>query len=511
MKKILSFIKKRPVTTIGLILTLVIVGNIIQNKNEPPVWTTDTVTQGSVRSIVSISGTVDAVGTAELLFPTSGIIEKIAVKEGDVISAGTILATLIHNDLKADYADALAAVRIAEADYAELIAGLRPEEREVTKTNEEIARDDVERVRNEENIKVQNAYRTLISSDLIMEPENKGGTAAAPAITGTFTCADTPSRYEDTETYTYIVDIYRSAARSGYSYRLSGVETGSAAAYNDTFGNIGTCGLSMQLIPGEVYSNGRWFIHMPNTQSSTYTTNLNAYKLAHIGRENAIRTAEQNAILATQNATVDTASPRSEAVTRSAGKVEQARARLAAIAAQIEDHTLRAPFDGIVSKVDAVIGESIQSKPILTMVSESEYQLTVRIPEIDITKISTGQKAEVVFDARADETRMATVAFISPLAEEIDGVSYFEAILTLDNEIPWIKSGLNADVDILIETREDVVRIPKRYLITNDAQTTVRIPNGNTTVEKPVTVRFTGNDGYVEIEGVDIGQTIIAP
>lgn len=497
----IAFVRRHLVLV--LILTAIIIGIVIYfgTRDTTPNWTTDTVSTGTVRNLVSVSGVIDAVSTAELAFPTPGTLESIAVKEGDTVTEGQLLATLSHNDLKADYQDALASVLIAQADRDELINGISKEDRAVSQTTAEIARENLVRITKEQNEKVMSAYRTLLSDDLVARPQDKESSDTAPLLSGTYTC----------DAGTYTISTFASGAQSGYSYRLTGIEEGTFSAYTESSAPLGTCGLSIQFDADAHYGNSKWTITIPNTESTTYLTNKNAYDLASTQQTNAIHEAEQQLTLALQNNERDIATPRSEALARANARVLQAQARLDAISAQIRDHLLKAPFTGTITNIDPVPGETVTTAPFMTMVSADSFALTALIPEIDVTKITIGKKAEVLFDARPDQKLSATVVFISPLAKEIDGVSYFEAKLVLDTPADWLKSGLNADVDITIEARENVTRIPKRYVKEMDGNYTVLVQHGNEAVPTPVTIVFTGNDGFVEIHGIAVGTTIIAP
>ena len=501
MQKLLPLVRKRKKTFI-FIAVLAAIALYFGTKGEPaPTWTTDTVTRGTVQQIVSVSGTVHAVGSADLAFPVSGIIERIHVSEGMSVMKGDVLATLAHDDLNADYQDAEAALLIAKANQIELIQGQRAEARDVSKTTADIAREELARVTAEQDERVASAYRTLLSSDLAAVPEKSDNEDVPPTITGTYTC----------EAGTYFLDIFSSKARSGISYALSGLEKGTFTAYMESSAPMGACGLRIQFDADENYASSRWIVAVPNTESASYLTNLNAYNLAVTSRTNAIRAAEQKLTLAEQTLALDTAAPRNEALMRAEAEVLQAEAQLRVARTRIDDHILTAPFDGTITNVEPLAGEAIQAEPIITILSPHAYELTALIPEIDITKVRDGQKAQVVFDARADEIIPATITFISPLAEEVDGVSYFEAKLALEAETPWLRSGLNADIDIIVESHDNVTRLPKRYVIENDGSYTVQIPQGEASTTVPIEVLFKGNDGFVEVANIQEGTTVIAP
>jgi HlyD family secretion protein len=76
---------------------------------------------------IEASGTVEAT-TADLGFQTGGRVQEIAVREGDVVSAGALLAQLDLAEPEARRAAAEAQVAAARAFLRELERGARPEE-----------------------------------------------------------------------------------------------------------------------------------------------------------------------------------------------------------------------------------------------------------------------------------------------------------------------------------------------------------------------------------------------
>lgn len=471
-------------------------------RDAGPARTTDVVTRGEITHIVSVSGTVQAENTAELTFPATGIVAEVFVHEGDVVTKDQILSTLEHSDLFAERQDAVAALAIAEANRDELVRGPRSEERDVTDITVQIAKENLARTMQEEREKVENAYRTLLSDDLEAYPIDTQNNDVPPVITGTYVCGKEGA---------YALSIFGSNARSGHSYRLNGLETGTFSAYTESPAPLGTCGLFIQFDGAESYRSDDWEILIPNTRGDSYTINLNAYLLARKLEETTVAAARQALQKAESEYILENADPREEARVRAEAAVMQAGARLSVIDARIADHTLRAPFAGTVSAVHVVHGEVADTISAITLVANDIFELTVRIPEIDITRIAVGQHADIVFDARPEEVISSTISFVSPMATEIDGVAYFEAKLRFDNPPAWLRGGLNADVDIVTERREWALRIPKRFLAQEGDTSFVLVPEGESTARVPVTVGFTGNDGFVEITGLSEGATVVAP
>jgi len=496
------FLRHRTLIIVAFVLVAGLSLYLLTKEDAAPDWVTGTVEKGAVRELVSVSGIIESEGEATLSFPVSGIVSDVLVAEGATVTEGQILATLEQDELVAERQDAYAALLIAQADKDELESGPRTEARDITKATVEIARADLERTVSEEAKKVANAYRTLLSDDLEALPLDANVEDVPPTISGTYTCA---------KEGVYTMEVFRSGSQSGYAYRIDGLETGTSIAFTESPQALGTCGLSIQFAPDEQYGNKTWEIRVPNTRASSYTTNLNAYLLAKEQEANQVAARTQALDKALREQTLENALPRSEALVRARAAVIQAESRLAQIDARIKDRTLRAPFDATVSNIELTRGEVPQANA-MTVVAADIFELTVRIPEIDITRVHIGQRADMVFDARPSELVTGAVSFIASVATEIDGVAYFEAKLRFDATPAWMRSGLNADVDIIVNEVTDVTKVGKRFLETLDTGTYVLYPAGTVTRKEKVDVTFTGNDGFVAITGnVHAGDTIVAP
>lgn len=487
-----------PLPLIGILIFF-----ILTSPDNTQDWVTTTVERGDVQNIVSISGFVEAKNTANLSFPVVGIVTDVFVEEGDQVGKGDLLATLGAKKLVAQRADAVAVLEKARAARDELVTGPTTEARSVTQTTVLSAQTSLEQINAIEAEKVSSARTALLSNGLEARTDDAAEEATPPVVSGSYACED--------EGF-YTITMYRSSTHSGYSYVLSGLESGSGEAGTEQAAPLGTCGLFIQFNETDRYSNSIWTVEIPNTKSSSYVTYKNAYDLAVQQEQQNVQAAQNALTLATDNAEYANADPSSALLRQAEAAIYSAQAKVAQMDAQIAELSIAAPFNGIVTTVDILPGETAGTAPVITILAEDAFELKARVPEIDITKINTRQHTAVVFDAQSSETLSGTIAFVSPLATEIDGVAYFETTITLDQTPPWIRSGLNADVDIIVEQSTDVLRIPARFLIRNPDNThTVLIPHGNTTSELAVEVVGIGNGGHAAITGLNEGDIIVAP
>jgi multidrug efflux pump subunit AcrA (membrane-fusion protein) len=327
--------------------------------------------------------------------------------------------------------------------------------------------------------------------------------AAPPVVSGSYTC---------TEEGTYRLELYSSGSQSGYSYYVTGIESGTYSASTQQAIALGNCGLRIIFDDNSNYGRSVWFIDIPNQKSPSYVQNRNTYALTVTQAESAIANAQQAVTLAQANATNSNAEPRSEALVRANASVSQAQAQLAKIDATIRDRVLRTPFSGTVTDIDILPGETVTTAPVLTLLGEASFEITARIPEIDIGKLATGQKAELVFDARSTEVLTGTVDYISLVATLIDGVAYYEARIVLPETPAWLRSGLNADIDIITKEATGNLRIPSRYLVDSETGYQVLLQQANQqTSSTTVDLILEGNDGYAAITGLTEGDILVAP
>lgn len=487
------------VIVIAAVITLVVVTLNPQTPN----WITAQVERGDVTQTVSVSGSIEAKNTAELAFPASGKVTEVFVDEGQTVTKGEVLATLASVQLVAQRNDATAQLHAAQARYDKVVGGETVETKAVSEISLSNAKQVLTRTISEEERSVENARRIVLSTGLSALSSNPYEQATAPTVSGSYLCEQEGS---------YVLEVYGSASYSDYSYRFSGPEKGVASVSTDQPSALGSCGLFLQFTADDVYGNSIWTIDIPNTRSSLYTANTNALATAQEHQINAVAAAEDALALVSQQNSKVLAGARSEEIREAQAGIDQARARVTQIDAQIDDRSVVAPFDGVITDVSILPGETATLTPVITLLAANAFELKARVPEIDIIKIMTDQKVEINFDAKSQETYYGKISYISPLAVLIDGVAYFETTVSLDSLPSWIRSGLNADVNIIVGTKEGVLKIPKRFLIQNaDGTKSVSIPNGTQKTTIPVTVDTVGNDGFVEVTGLTQGQVIVAP
>lgn len=498
------FIKNFLVHTLLLVIVflLIIYGLKVFYSRADSSQEVATVVRGTVSEIITVSGKIDTENVAKLGFPVSGTVKNVYKHTGDRVIAGEIIASLTQDILVSNYNIALQNLAYQKVSKEELVNGPTQEERNVTTMNVRIAEEQVARVEQEHARIVQNALETLLSTGLEALSIDSTNDDIPPTITGNYQCPTGG---------TYTLSMFPSASPTDYSFTLSGIEEGTFTAYTKVPTTFGSCGLSIQFDTDERYRRSEWNISIPNTRDSRYLTNLNAYKLALQQQTNAIAAAVQTRTLAYETERSVNATPSKEALDKAGALVAEAQATLALNEAQIADYTIRAPFDGIITDNDIRIGELADANRNVTLLKEGLHELKARIPEVDINKIHTNDSALVIFDAQPDIPVTSLIDFVSPLSTEIDGVAYYEARFILQNTPGWIRAGLNADVNIIVAQRQNVLTLPKRFVITDADNSFVFVKEGNNIRKTPITRGLTGNDGFIEVMDLAEGTIVTLP
>ncbi len=139
---------------------------------------------------------------------------------------------------------------------------------------------------------------------------------------------------------------------------------------------------------------------------------------------------------------------------------------LASIA--LEDVTIRAPISGIVIEKDVSEGQVIASATgtvsggttLLQMANLGEVMDSTLVGESDIGNVKAGLSATVKVDAYPNRVFHGVVEKIAPQATVQQSVTMFPVFIRLDNRDGALMPGMNSDVAILVEQRDNVLAVP---------------------------------------------------
>jgi HlyD family secretion protein len=158
-------------------------------------------------------------------------------------------------------------------------------------------------------------------------------------------------------------------------------------------------------------------------------------------------------------------------------EVTRSTAAAAAAADNLSKCRFVAPFDGIVSALNVEKGEIVitgtMNNPgtqILVVSDLSRMLVRAEVDETDVVDMMIGQKAKISVDAFPDTTFTGTVTEIGNTAKRssissVEGQTNFEVKVVFDDNVPQVRPGMTADVDIETGTHVKTLAVPIQAVI----------------------------------------------
>jgi HlyD family secretion protein len=160
-------------------------------------------------------------------------------------------------------------------------------------------------------------------------------------------------------------------------------------------------------------------------------------------------------------AVVDLASAQAE--------VSQQRAALGAARVDLERTTIRSPISGTVLQravdVGQTVAASLQAPTLFTIAQDlSKMEVRAAIDEADVGKLQEGLEARFTVDAYPGREFVATIFQIRSNPNVAQNVVTYDAILRVDNPDGKLRPGMTANVRIVSQRRDNVLRVPNAAL-----------------------------------------------
>ncbi|PLX22170.1 hypothetical protein C0584_00245 [Candidatus Parcubacteria bacterium] len=232
--------------------------------------------------------------------------------------------------------------------------------------------------------------------------------------------------------------------------------------------------------------------------------------------EGRVESANQSLFVAQAELNRVKSPARAEDISLYQAQYRQAEAELNSVTNQIEKTKLKAPIDGVVSKINFEVGEQYNvGRVVATVISETEYRIDVDISESDIPKVKIGDEVSITLDALSEDVKfIGSVSFIEPAETVIQDVIYYKVEITFDSangNLKLVKPGMTANVEITTNEKISILAIPGRAIIDRNGDGKfVKTYNNNVIEEKKVKIGIIGDGGMVEIiSGLEEGDEVV--
>ena len=193
-----------------------------------------------------------------------------------------------------------------------------------------------------------------------------------------------------------------------------------------------------------------------------------------------------------------------------AARLEQATAQLELNRNQTEYTTLRADHDGVVTAVQAEVGQVVTSGQAVVKVARlDEKEVAVNVPENRLGELRAAKDADVSLWASPGKVYKGRVREISPSAENVTR-TYTVKVTVLDPD-PSVQLGMTANVRLTGGARGEVARLPLTALFQKGAEAAVWLidPKTQQVALTPVAVGRYTQDYVTIVAGLKEGDLVV--
>jgi multidrug efflux pump subunit AcrA (membrane-fusion protein) len=181
---------------------------------------------------------------------------------------------------------------------------------------------------------------------------------------------------------------------------------------------------------------------------------------------------------------------------------------------QLDDATLTAPIDGVVTYVNASEGDTPEGI-MFTVENLSDLKMTVLVSEYDIANITLGMNCEIAPNADPETVYTGTITEIAPTTQKsalgVDaGTASFEVEVAVTSKETKLDIGMTAQVKLIYEEEKDILSVSSDLVQTDDGGKYVfKAVKGATdtyTAKKVYVTTGMETDFYISVTPVTTGE-----
>jgi HlyD family secretion protein len=512
-QKILSFFMKRKFLSF-VIIVVVLAGGYYLYKYLTPAkaqvsYVFAPASKGTIISIVSGTGQVSASSQLDLSPKASGNVVYLPIKEGQKVTAGTLLLEVDPTAAQKSVRDAQASLDSAQLSLQKLVG-------QGGATNPQNKQNAQDALAND----YENGFNT-VSNTFLNVPNIMTG------LNGLLFGNNIDKNYQNIDYYTNYAKLYSDRATQFHDSAYNSYET-ALTAYNTNFTDYKTADRQsstdvINSLINETYNTTKNvsdavknYINLIQFYKDQFSANsistspvadtqmatLNTY----LGQVNGdlsnllnTQTSIQNDIQTVNNSGLDVQSQQLS-LQNAQNNLQDAKDNLA-------NYYVYAPFGGIIAAVNAKVGESSPSPAVSIITSNSIA--TISLNEVDVAKIKIGQKTTLTFDAIPNLTIAGQVSEIDVTGAVSQGVVSYNVQISLDTQDSRIKPGMSINADIQTAVHQDVLTVPNSAVKIQGASNYVQILVNNVVQRVPVTIGLSDDSNTEITSGLQEGQQVI--
>lgn len=190
---------------------------------------------------------------------------------------------------------------------------------------------------------------------------------------------------------------------------------------------------------------------------------------------------------------------------------EEAKEKWEEYSSYINGNSVLSKYDGIITSIELSEGDSIKTgSSLITLYNMEDVSMTVKLYEKDMTDITRGMAANIVFTAYPEQMFAAVVSEISEASTDSKGNVVYDVTVNVEGDVSGLFQGMTGDITFITGESEETLYVSKRAVTIEDNKSYVKIrKEDGAVVRKEVITGFT--DGtYIQIkEGLSEGDIVL--
>ncbi|MGH8808120.1 MAG: efflux RND transporter periplasmic adaptor subunit [Noviherbaspirillum sp.] len=170
--------------------------------------------------------------------------------------------------------------------------------------------------------------------------------------------------------------------------------------------------------------------------------------------------------------------------------------------------TLIADVDGVVTSVDAEVGQVVAAgNPVVRVAQAGEKEIVIGIPEDKVDALRRVTDVRVRTWAKPNEIIAGKIRELSPVADP--ATRTYTAKISVPNASNEVKLGMTAYVSFAAKTPEALIKLPLTALFQEKSNTAVWVVENGGVKLVPVQVAGTSGNDILVGAGLSPGQTVV--
>ena len=172
---------------------------------------------------------------------------------------------------------------------------------------------------------------------------------------------------------------------------------------------------------------------------------------------------------------------------------------------QVDELTLRAPFDGQVGQVQVPQGTSVVANgPVLGVVDLAKFEVEIKVPESFARDLAIGMPAQVT----SSNTRYAAeIAAVSP--EVVNGEVNARVRFAEGKQPPGLRQNQRLSVRIVMDTRRNVLKVERGPFLEQDGGRFAYVLDDGQAVRRPIRTGVSSLSSVEILSGLQPGERIV--